>query len=559
MLPLKPRFGATTRALVVDGHSQTRNLLASHLRILGLGEVVPCARAAEALREVAEAGFDLILCEYLLADGSMCQELIERLRRSGTLSLRTLVIVVAERASYDMVAELAESAVDGFVIRPYSQGGLEDQLKSAHLRKKGLSPIFDAIESGHDAAALDLCVQMIERRSALWTSAARLGAELALRLNRTRQAAELFDSVLAVRAVPWAKLGLSRPLSSPGDMALSGASPSTIDKLFSSNPQFADSYEVLGKLHADEGNLSAALAAYKQASQVTPSSVQRAQRLGVLAFYAGDPAAAQEALDRAAALGERSAHFDPQTLLLLALLNFRRSDGAALQGCRLRAEQLLTAASVQAASHQDLQRTKRIAGSICALDDALQGRLTDAATQVTALAEGIGAPAFEIESATHLLTLLAALHGAAQPVHDSEQWVRRLGLRFCVGRQATDLLAQACQDHAPFVATVRRAHGEIGDMAQRALSQALAGDPQLAVQRLLDNAEATQNTKLLQSAAATLRRYREHIVLSAELQVRWDALQAHCGLETAQHLPAATTTIVKALPPRHRNTEFDPA
>ena len=112
-------------------------------------------------------------------------------------------------------------------------------------------------------------------------------------------------------------------------------------------------------------------------------------------------------------------------------------------------------------------------------------------------------------------------------------WVHKLGLRFCVGRQTTDLLAQACQDHAPFVATLRQAHAEIGAMAQSALSQALAGDPQLAVRRLLDHTEATQNAKLLHSAVATLQRYRARIAQAAELQARCDALHAHCGLVPA--------------------------
>ena len=58
---IAPRFGNRSRALIVDSHSTTRLILASQMRALGVEQVVQCARAREAVKEVQARGFDIVL------------------------------------------------------------------------------------------------------------------------------------------------------------------------------------------------------------------------------------------------------------------------------------------------------------------------------------------------------------------------------------------------------------------------------------------------------------------------------------------------------------------
>lgn len=524
-LAIVPRFGPHPRALVVDSQSSTRNVLAAHLRALGFAEVVECARAAEATAHVQACGFDLLLCEQQLAEGSLGQTLIEELRRAKLLSLRTVVMLISADASYDTVAEVAESAVDGFVIRPYSHGGLEDRLQAAYSRKAALSPVFDAIEAGRHAQALQLCERLHQRRAPHWTHAARLGAELALRLDRAGLAWQLFEPVLSVRAVPWARLGIARTLAAPAALP---ASRSTIENLLSPEPSYIDAYDVLGRLQAEQGNLQAALQAYQTASRVTPGSVQRAQKYGILAYYAGEPDLARAALERAMQLGGHTADapsaalFDPQALLLLALLQHREKDAENLALCR---QQL---ASLAAGEPQNV-RLQRFTLVAQALECALRSDATGAQQLAATLAAQSTAPDFDTEAAGNLLSMLAALHRSAVAPPQDSAWVQALGLRFCTGRHATEMLVQAAQGDSACVSGLRRAHAEIGEMAQAALSKALAGQPQAAVEQLLEQAERTRNAKLLLSAEATLARYRERIEAAQALQARCAELQAWNG------------------------------
>jgi DNA-binding response OmpR family regulator/Tfp pilus assembly protein PilF len=526
-LPIAPRFGTRTRALVVDSHATTRNILATHLRALGVAQVVQCVRAHEALRQIEACGFDLILCENRLADGTLAQDLIEELRRSSLLSLRTVVMVISAEASYNTVAEVAETALDGFVVRPYTPGGLEDRLLRAYRRKEALAGIFDAMEAQRFEEALGLCESHFARRAAHWSYAARLGAELALRLDRVALASSLYEAVLAVKAVPWARLGIARTLEAAGATA---EAVSTIESLLATEPRYVDAYDVLGKVHAESGNLGAALKAYRQASEITPASVQRAQKYGIVAFYAGTHDVAMEALQRAAQIGAQSRHFDPQTLLLLALLHYRQSNAEGLAQCRaMLGAALADPAMALLPDAAAARRLHRLGLTAQALELTLQGQ-ADAARQLAAtLAAGLEQPEFDIEAAANLLALMAALCQAGVALDDDAAWLRSAGLRFCVSRHATEVMAKACEGQPDYAQALRQAHADIGETAQAALGQVLAGDPRRAVEQLLDGTEKTRNAKLLHSAIATMQRYRERIGGLQPLQQRCAALQALWG------------------------------
>ena len=119
---LHARFGDHTRALIVDGHGTARQMLASQLRAMGASQVVQCAKALEARQHAAARPFEIVLCEQRLGDGTLGQDLIDDLRQRRLITLSTIVMVMSANSSYPVVAEAAELAIDGFLIKPYSLG-----------------------------------------------------------------------------------------------------------------------------------------------------------------------------------------------------------------------------------------------------------------------------------------------------------------------------------------------------------------------------------------------------------------------------------------------------
>jgi len=90
-----------------------------------------------------------------------------------------------------------------------------------------------------------LCQARFEKRAQYWLYAARIGAELYLRLDKHTQAQALYAAVVDARALPWAKLGIARTQLASGQIV---PARRTLDAMIGEMPQYADSYDVLGRV-----------------------------------------------------------------------------------------------------------------------------------------------------------------------------------------------------------------------------------------------------------------------------------------------------------------------
>ena len=251
------------------------------------------------------------------------QTLPDDLRRAQLLPFSTVFFMVTAEASYAAVAEAAESALDGYLLKPFTPSALFERLSLARLRKIHLKPIFDAIEAEDFEQAGALCVERFEARKHYWLYAARIGSELLLRLGRHDEARTLFEAVIAARALPWAKLGVARAQIESGQTA---RAITTLQELIGEDASFADAYDVLGRAQVEMGNFAQAIETYRTASTLTPDSVVRLQKLGMMSYYMGDRATATKVLARATVLGIDSKLFDYQSLVLLTFAYYAEND-----------------------------------------------------------------------------------------------------------------------------------------------------------------------------------------------------------------------------------------
>jgi CheY-like chemotaxis protein len=116
---------AQCRALVIDANSTARSIQAAQLRDLGVGTVVQCGRVDDARRHLERSEFDIVLCEQDFRDGSASgQDLLNDLRRAQLLPFSTVFVMVTSEATYGAVAEAAESALDSYLLKPYTASAL---------------------------------------------------------------------------------------------------------------------------------------------------------------------------------------------------------------------------------------------------------------------------------------------------------------------------------------------------------------------------------------------------------------------------------------------------
>ena len=516
MMPLDRDIGRA-HALVIDGNPTSRSIVAAQLRELGVGQVTQASRLADGRRRLEASRYDIVLCEQQFpGDEQTGRDLLDDLRRAQLLPYATVFVMITGEARYEHVAEAAESALDSYLLKPYSASTLAERLRQARHRKRVLGPIFGAIEADDFETAARLCLERFEQRGEFWLYAARIGAELLLRLGQHQQAQAMYGAIIEAKAVPWAKLGVARAQADAGQ---TGSAQRTLEALLSSDPEYADAYDVMGRVQIEQGQLDTALETYRRAAEMTPGSIARLQKQGMLAFYLGQDEEAERLLDRATLLGITSKMYDAQSLVLLAFARLRLRDAKGLQRCRENLEHL---ASRDGAG----ERIARFVRTVLVLEHLLGKRLAEAVAQVGALAGERLQPDLDVEAACNLLSLLSTLSVNELQLEGMDGWVQDVALRFATSRSVTELLTRAAALHAPYAEQVGQGQAQVMAISESALAQALEGDPGASVRALLAHAERTLNAKLVDTAQRTLQRYRERVDDAAALDERLQALRA---------------------------------
>jgi CheY-like chemotaxis protein len=499
---------STSNALVIDANPTSRSMLVSQLRDFGMGSVVQAARLLDARRQLELRNFDVVLCELHFDGETMTgQDLLDDLRRNQLLPFATVFIMVTGEATYAKVAEAAESALDGYLLKPHKANQLAERLHQARFRKTSLQDIFTAIEAEDFETAASLCQQRFESKGLFWLYAARVGAELMLRLGKYAQAQKLYQAVVAAKTLPWARLGVARALIDEGQVT---RATSVLENLISEEPNYTDAYDVMGRAQFEQGKFDAALATYKLASELTPASITRLQNLGLMSYYSGDREGAETFLDRTTRLGLDSKMFDCQTLVLLALVRFETGDRKGLQRCRDDFARIK-------ARQPDNARNERLSSIVEALQLIEQGQFVQAVASVRSQCLRIKAPDFDFESAANLLSLLAQMAHKTIQLDEVEVVVDTLGKRFAGTRAMAELLAGSAAVFPPYAELVRTAHASILKLTAIAVKLSLRGDPQAAVMQLIHHGQETLSGKLIETAYQVMHRYADRINNVAEL------------------------------------------
>lgn len=511
----------TCRALVVDGNPTSRSVLTAQLRDFGVGTVVQTGRVREARTILENRQFDIVLCDYHFDGSDMSgQDLLDELRREQLLPFSTVFVMVTGEASYARVTEAAESALDGYLLKPHTATSLGERVREARQRKRVLRHVFEAMERGDYGAAAQLCQARFDRRAHYWLYAARIGAELYLRLEKHVEAQKLYAAVVEARALPWAKLGIARTQLASGDTAQARR---TLDALIGEMPQYADSYDVLGRTLVEQGDMQAAFDIYNKAAELTPGSVTRLLHAGTLAFYAGQSEQALKSLDRACVIGVASKMFDDHALVLLALLQFDARDGKGLQRT---ADHLARRLERQPES----PRLRRFAAVMAAIRAMFDKKVGETMRMVRELTDSVDTPEMDMEHAGSVIALWARLNSQEIQLDEMPGQVRRVAQRFCVSRASMEMLLASAQQTEPAAGIIREAYASIASMAEQAMGHALNGAPGHAVKMLLVQGAETRNAKLIELAGLVAQRHHEKIDDIAALQAEARELtQRYCS------------------------------
>lgn len=503
-------------ALIIDSNANSRSLMSAQLRDLGVGTVRQTPRVKDARVMLEHQTFDIVLCDYHFGSSDTSgQDLLDELRREGLLPYSTVFVMVTSEATYARVAEAAEAALDAYLIKPYTSANLAERLASARQRKRVLKDIFEAIENQDFETAANLCLARFEAKEKYWLYAARIGAELLLRLKRFGDAKLLYEAIIAAKTVPWARLGVARTEVASGNLQQARR---TLENLIGELPDYADSHDLMGHVQMEQGDLGEALKTYQTAATLTPGCLLRLQRCGSLGFYAGQRAEALKMLERAMSQGLRSKLFDMLSLVLIGLMRFDAKD---FKGFKY-VQDALANARERAPGSVRLQRFDLVLSGLSCLLERRVGQALVMAREFTEQSQG---GSFDLEAASLLTALWIRLSSQEVELEEMMPILRQQGLRHCTSKASTEILVAMSEGHLGAAEQFRDCHQQIFNVAETAMRHSLRGSARTAVELLLQQGEATRNAKLIDMASLVLKRHAEKIADASALAERIDALQ----------------------------------
>lgn len=502
-------------ALIIDSNANSRSLMSAQLRDLGVGTVKQTPRVKDARVMLEHQSFDIVLCDYHFdSSDTSGQDLLDELRREGLLPYSTVFVMVTSEATYAKVAEAAEAALDAYLIKPYTSANLAERLASARQRKRVLKDIFEAIEGEDFDTAANLCLARFEAKGKYWLYAARIGAELLLRLKRFDDAKVLYEAIITAKTVPWARLGVARTEVASGNLQ---AARRTLENLIGELPDYADSHDLMGHVQMEQGDLHEALKTYQTAATLTPGCLLRLQRCGSLGFYAGQRQEAMRMLERAMSQGLRSKLFDMLSLVLIGLMRFDAKD---YKGFKY-THDALGAALERAPASIRLQRFDLVFRGLSFLLERRVGQAVVVAREFTGHADSGN---FDLEAASLLTALWVRLSSQEVELEEMLPILKQLGLRYCTTKASTEILVSVTEGHQGAAEQFRDCHQQIFNVAETAMRHSLRGDARIGVELLIQQGAATHNAKLIDMAGLVLKRHAEKIADAGALAERIDAL-----------------------------------
>lgn len=274
------------RALVVDDHPGMRTSIRTTLSNFGVTKTDMASSAFEAVRRIRQATspYELIVCDYHLGEGRDGQQLLEELRLEKLIPMSTVFLIVTAERAYEKVMSAAELLPDDYLIKPFTAEVLMQRLTKVLQKKAVFAPVYARLGNGKTEAAIAQCDRILAEHPQYTIDAIRLKAELLLSIGELDAAEALYEKVIAMRPVPWARMGRARAMFMRGQLA---QAEQELIALTQAAPDFLGAFDFLARVQEARGDSAAAQATLQEATTRSPNTLARQKALGEIALVNG--------------------------------------------------------------------------------------------------------------------------------------------------------------------------------------------------------------------------------------------------------------------------------
>lgn len=336
--------------LVVDDFASFRSTMTGMLNKLGIKKIEESANGAGVIKWCKDRTFDVILCDYNLGKGKNGQQILEELRFKKMIKpSQTLFLMVTAEASKDMVLSAYDYEPADYLMKPLNLHVLQQRLERAVDRQSALRDVHRRLEEDDLAGAIKELQQLSALAGRQAVVAQKMLGDCLLQAGQIDAAEALFRSILEVRQVDWAALGMAKVQQARGNFS---DAKQDLEALILDSRLYLPAYDTLCAVHREQGNNEALQESLQRTIDLSPNTVLRQRELASVAKDNGDAITTLDASMAAIKLGEHSCHRDVQDHL--AFLQ-AAGDALALQVSHSHLDLLVESKKIYAKAKQSMQ------------------------------------------------------------------------------------------------------------------------------------------------------------------------------------------------------------
>lgn len=295
--------------LIVDDVEGMRNSMRLTVATFGGVKIDLASDALTATKRLEQTRYDIVICDYHLGQGRDGQQLLEDLKRRRLLPYSTIFMMVTAENSYQKVVSAVELAPDDYIIKPFTGETLKVRLERLIHKKQAFEPVYALMEKEAYNKALAECEELAQCYPPYRIEALRLKGEILLLLGDYIKARALYQQILDVRSIPWARMGLAKAHYHEGTYEVA---EEMLAKLVSDAPDYMEAYDWLAKTQSAQGQDENAKETLVTATGRSPRTLHRQKGLGETAYRTKDLDTAQASFKTVLDIGKYSTFVAPE-------------------------------------------------------------------------------------------------------------------------------------------------------------------------------------------------------------------------------------------------------
>lgn len=291
------------KILIIDDFAQMRQQIKRMLESYQIGDIDDCGTGEEAIVKMRKKNYDIVMCDYNLGEGKDGQQVLEEAKHEGLLDYSSIFMMITAENTVSMVMAAVEFEPDDYLTKPFTKEVLLKRLERIWERKSALRNIGKATNRKDYPRAITLCDQLLKEKPKNALDLLKTKADLYLTVQDYDNAIQVYNSVLNIHCLPWAKAGLGKALYYKQQLHEARL---VFDELIHEAPHFVVAMDWLAKVYLSLNDPIQAQAILEQASLKSPKVILRRQSLGDIAFHNNDMETAEHSYKAAIKLGRGS-------------------------------------------------------------------------------------------------------------------------------------------------------------------------------------------------------------------------------------------------------------